>query len=702
MLSRMSPSPLHLADILEGMADAIPDRRRWSTMDHAYTYAEIDERSTRLATTCGLGIEPGEHVAVHSDNRIEWVDAFYGCLKARAVPININYNTSATSWPTSTTTPTPWPRSSPRTSWHAAQAVMTDKVRHVIVLGEQYDAALAAASTERPDPGRTPDDLYVVYTGGTTGNPKGVMWRIEDIIQAALNQARYGAPIESVEKLGEEAAANENPMVLMAAGPMMHGGSQWIMGNAHVAGQSIALYTEHSFDAEKVLDLTERAKVHLAGLPRRRDGATDRRGGPGRARAAGPVRTDGALQRCCAAVAARARAALRDLPGQVHPRHLRLLRGRRDRIQHGRRRRQADRRFAVTDEWRSSTPTCSLRPSAYVACSARTGPIPLGYYKDEAKTAATFREVGGRRWVLPGDFARREEDGTITLLGRGSVCINTGGEKVHPEEVEATLKRHPGVFDAVVVGTPHDRWGQQVTALVERREDSGLTEDELIAHCHAAIANYKCPKQIFFVDAVPRTPVSKVDYPASTARALELASPPARLTPCVPCSPPRATSCPPVRSGPTRSSGTASGRSPTSATAPLADDQPQRERHHHRLARARDAARSATATCSSTARSSRSTTAACPTSAPLQERMHVRKATTAARLAESVPAIYMVFDLLRLDGRDLTGEPLDERRELLAGLDLDGPGRCRRRTTTARCSTTPRSSRGSRASSASA
>ena len=153
---------------------------------------------------------------------------------------------------------------------------------------------------------------------------------------------------------------------------------------------------------------------------------------------------------------------------------------------------------------------------------AKTGAIPLGYYKDEKKTAATFPEVGGRRWVMPGDFAQREEDGSITLLGRGSVCINTGGEKVHPEEVEAVLKRHPDVFDAVVVGTPSERWGQQVTALVHAREGSDLTEEQVKEHCHALIANYKCPKQVFIVDEVPRTPVSKVDYPAATRRAIEL------------------------------------------------------------------------------------------------------------------------------------------------------------------------------------
>ena len=145
----------------------------------------------------------------------------------------------------------------------------------------------------------------------------------------------------------------------------------------------------------------------------------------------------------------------------------------------------------------------------------RSGPIPLGYYKDPEKTAANFKVVNGTRWAVPGDMARRESDGSVTVLGRGSVCINTGGEKVHPEEIEAVLLRHGDVFDAAVVGVEHERWGQQVTALVQPREGRTITEYDLLAHTRRLIAGYKVPKQIFFVEAVPRTAVSKVDYRAS-------------------------------------------------------------------------------------------------------------------------------------------------------------------------------------------
>jgi 3-oxocholest-4-en-26-oate---CoA ligase len=130
--------------------------------------------------------------------------------------------------------------------------------------------------------------------------------------------------------------------------------------------------------------------------------------------------------------------------------------------------------------------------------------------------------IDGKRWVVPGDFAQIEEDGSITVLGRGSVSINSGGEKIYPEEVEAALVQHPGVFDAVVVGTPNERWGQQVTALVQMREGAEVSADELRDHCRTLVADYKVPKAVFVVDVVPRTPVGKADYKRSADEALRL------------------------------------------------------------------------------------------------------------------------------------------------------------------------------------
>ena len=518
-----TPRPLNLADILEAMADAMPDRAAIATIDRDYSYAEIDERSTRLANhLVSLGVRPGDHVAVHSANRIEWVDAFYACFKARAVPININYKylhdelaylygnadcVAALIAPEHV---------------EALEELGLD-LRARIVFGEEYDAALAAASTQRLG-GRSADDHYVLYTGGTTGNPKGVVWRHEDIILAALNAGRFGAPIESVEKLAEEAAANENPMVLLACGPMMHGGSQWILGNGHVSGATVALFTQPNFSAEAILDLVQKAGVvSLTFLG-------DAMGRPvAEAILAEPDRWD---LSCLAAVSNGAAPLSEGVRAEIR----RALPGRfildsygssesgatASRIDDGSEGALGAPKFAAGDDVEVFDPDLKPCPVGVEGLLGRSGPMPLGYYNDPVKTDATFKTVDGVRWTIPGDFARREEDGSVTLLGRGSVCINTGGEKVHPEEVEAVLLQHDDVFDAVVVGTPHERWGEQVTALVQKRDGSSLDADAVRDFARTRISNYKVPKQVLFVDAVPRTPVSKVDYPASSALAREL------------------------------------------------------------------------------------------------------------------------------------------------------------------------------------
>ncbi|HSV41061.1 MAG TPA: acyl-CoA synthetase [Nocardioidaceae bacterium] len=521
-----TPRPLNLADVLETMADAVPDRIAVVTIDRDYPYSEIDERSTRLANhLVSLGVGAGDHVAVHSTNRIEWVDAFYGCLKARAVPININFKylhdelaylydnadcVAAIVAPEHV---------------EAVRALDLPSLKHLIVLGDEYDAALAAASTERLS-GRSGDDHYVLYTGGTTGYPKGVVWRQEDIIRAALNAGRFGAPLESVEQLGAEAAANASPMVMLACGPMMHGGSQWILGNGHVSGATVALYTEQNFSAEGILDLVQKAGVNSLTF------LGDAMGRPvAEAILAEPDRWDltslVAVSNGAAPLSEGVRAEIRRaLPGRFildsYGSSESGTTG--SRIDDGTEGAAGAPKFGVGADVEVFDSEFQPCPPGVDGMLGRTGPIPLGYYNDPEKTAATFKEVDGVRWSIPGDFARREEDGSVTVLGRGSVCINTGGEKVHPEEVEAVLLRHDDVFDAVVVGTDHERWGQQVTALVQRREGSTVTEEQLRDHARSLISNYKVPKQVLFIDKVPRTPVSKVDYPASTQLAKELLS----------------------------------------------------------------------------------------------------------------------------------------------------------------------------------
>lgn len=521
----MAERPLTLADVLETMADSVPDRPAIVTLDNSWTFAQVDERANRFANhLLSLGVQPGTHVAVHSPNRIEWVDAFYGSFKIGAVPINVNYKYLAEELRhiyanSDSTVAVVAPE------YEAlAQEAAGDLVSTWVVMGPEYDAAMAAASTERPQVERTGDDRYLIYTGGTTGMPKGVEWRQEDLIRAALNAARYGAPLEGLSQLAEEAKNVENPMVLLAAGPMMHGGSQWIMGNGHVAGQSIGFYTEPNFDAEKVLDLVE--KAHVVSLTF----LGDAMGRPvAEAILDNPDRWDlsslMAVSNGAAPLSIGVREEIRKaLPG----RFILDSYGASETGAAG---------SSMDDGSMDGKARFNIGPDVDVLGEddrpvevgvegflARSGPMPLGYYKDEAKTAATFKMIDGKRWVIPGDYARKEPDGTIIVLGRGSVCINTGGEKVYPEEVESALLRHDDVFDAAVAGTPHERWGQQVTALVQLREGAEVSEEDVISHVKGLLANYKAPKAVFFVEKVPRTPVSKVDYKATTELAAELAA----------------------------------------------------------------------------------------------------------------------------------------------------------------------------------
>ncbi|HEX5947060.1 MAG TPA: AMP-binding protein [Acidimicrobiales bacterium] len=505
----MTDRCIHLGDIVEVLADAIPGKPALIAAEKDLTYRQLDERATRLANhLLAEGVVAGDHVAIHAMNCVEWVEALYGCFKLRAVPININFryveHELAYLYDDS----------------DAVAAIVAPEfvdavpaLRHRLVIGDEYEAALGAASPERAFGARSPDDHYIVYTGGTTGMPKGVVWRQEDIVLGAMNAMRYGRPLDRVEQLGEEAAAAPGQLRLMGLGPMMHGGSQWVMGNTHVGGGAFVLYTARRFDPRDVLHLAARSEATMIST------IGDAMARPIAEVLLGPDRPDVDLPNLMAignggaplstAVREQLRVAL---PG-----------------------------ITVIDSYGASeTGATGTRPDAgedfaaprfdtgpevavfdddlrrcdpgEVGMLARTGHIPLGYHKDAAKTAKTFPVVDGTRWVIPGDFARIEDDGSISVLGRGSVSINSGGEKIHPEEVEAALVRHEAVFDAAVVGVPSDRWGQQVTALVNTRHGREVSADDLRAHCRSSMADFKVPKEIVFVEQIPRTPVGKVDY----------------------------------------------------------------------------------------------------------------------------------------------------------------------------------------------
>ena len=381
-----------------------------------------------------------------------------------------------------------------------------------------YEDAIAGGSPARDFPERSDDDIHMIYTGGTTGMPKGVMWRQEDIFYALCGgiDTYSNEKVKRPEELSERAAASDGPMTFYPVMPLMHGAGQVSTIRGCIHGDTVVLTPR--FDAESVWRLIESEKVNILGIT-----------GDAMAR---PLAD--ALERMHADLdlsslisigssAAIFSQSIKDQLMRLLPNILVVdsvgatetgMNGIKvavpgEKAHGGPATVQPSRDSIVVDD-----DLVEIVPgSGEVGRIARTGNIPLGYYKDPVRTAEVFFEHDGRRYSIPGDFATIEEDGQITLLGRGSIVINTGGEKVFPEEVEGVLKSHPDVFDVLVVGVPDERWGERVTAVVQPREGKTPSVEELDAHCRTQIAAYKAPKQVFLVDAISRAPSGKPDYP---------------------------------------------------------------------------------------------------------------------------------------------------------------------------------------------
>jgi 3-oxocholest-4-en-26-oate---CoA ligase len=514
----------NLADLLEIVVDTVPDREALVAGAARRTFGELDERANRVANhLLGLGLEPGAKVAIYGWNRAEWVETFFGAFKARLVPININYRYVADEL---------------RYVFENAdvEAVVVERsflplvrqieselprLRHVIVLEDggdadlggatPYEDALTAASAERPAADRSDDDLYILYTGGTTGTPKGVMWRHEDIFFAALGGGGFGQPpIRTPEEIAGRVWPEDGRVTSLTLAPIMHGAAQWGMCIMLFGGGKVVLYTPHGFDPHEAWGLAERERamtIMVVGdaMARPLGEALDQKSYD--LSSVVSVGSGGAVY--SAAVKAKLKEHLPNVLtiDTVGASELGASGSQQDP--------DAGPRFNTIESM--SVLGEDLRPvepgSGQVGLLARRGHIPLGYYKDEAKTAATFvTDPDGVRWSVPGDHARIEADGTITLLGRGSGCINTGGEKVYPEEVEAAVKSHPDVFDVIVVGVPDARFTERVAAIVQPRAGRTATLEDVANHCRTTIAGYKVPRELKVVDAIQRTPSGKADY----------------------------------------------------------------------------------------------------------------------------------------------------------------------------------------------
>ncbi|TPW16261.1 MAG: fatty-acid-CoA ligase fadD19 [Acidimicrobiaceae bacterium] len=535
----------NLADIARALAVAIPDREYFVQGETRLTYAEFVRRSLHLANALsarGLGChiertalarhESGQdHLALYLHNGHEYLEGLIGAYAARVAPFNVNYRyvddelvyllhdqAAAAIIYHSAFAPT-LQRIRQRVGALRVLLQVSDESGHGLLDGaEWYEDALTTNAAQTPAVTPRPDDLYVLCTGGTTGMPKGVLWRQSDIFVAALSGAstRLGREFESMDEIVEEATARGDRFRNMTTSPLMHGAAQWQALSALTHGNAIVLPRRSaSLDPADVWRTAERERVTMLQI------IGDSFAGPlldelDRTRYdlsalrivmnGGAVLSAGAKQRL-----------LRHLP--------RLA------IGDGLGTSEAGATAVSTSNGDViATNEFDLRPGSSVLSAdlsriltagedelgwlATSGRIPLGYFGDAAKTARTFPTIDGVRYVVAGDRARLLDDGRAELHGRDSATINSGGEKIFAEEVEGALMTHPAVVDVVVCGRPSQRWGSEVVAVVALRPDpdASVTVDDLLASAAATLARYKLPKAVLFRNRIERSPAGKVDY----------------------------------------------------------------------------------------------------------------------------------------------------------------------------------------------
>jgi acyl-CoA synthetase (AMP-forming)/AMP-acid ligase II len=517
----------NLGDLFEGVADAVAERTAIVSGPVRLSFAALDERANRLAhVLAAQGVGAGDHVALSMRNGHQYLEAMLAAFKLRAIPVNVNirYTTAELAYLVHDATPA--------FILHDAEiAERIDAVTASLAAGDRpgrlerghaYEDALAAASPDRPDVARSGDDRYLLYTGGTTGRPKGVVWRHEDLLFAALGGGNPGGdPVTSPEEVVNNARTGRTRC--LPASPFTHGTAHWVALSTLLNGGTVLVDTSSTFDAVALWDLAERERATILvivgdafGRPLADALADDPHrwllddllvilsGGA----VLSPVVRDALLAHLPWTVVVDGygtsetggQGQMPIWPGQPQTSLPRF---------------HVDEDTTVLDDAGRPAPP----GSGVVGRLARKGRLPLGYHGDPAASADTFMELHGQRWAIPGDLARVEADGSITLLGRGASSINTGGEKVFPEEVEAVLKAHPGVFDAVVVGIADERFGQRVAAVVAHRDGVSVDVEDLQHHCRNHLAPFKVPRKVVMVDEVARRPSGKVDLEWATATA---------------------------------------------------------------------------------------------------------------------------------------------------------------------------------------
>lgn len=546
----------NIGEAFAQIAAAVPDRACQIRGERVITWGEFMARAEALAVDLwAAGLQAQSKVACYLINCPEYMETLIGAFRAAMAPVNTNfrYGPEEIAYLFDNADAEAVVFHARYTETLEAVRPRTPKVRRWYVVADEtgtgpdwavpYEqvvtsgAATAATDLAALHPPCTPDDLLLLYTGGTTGMPKGVMWRQDDLFNVigAGGSAPAGIPpAADTAELARRAADPDHPSpVMVVACPLMHGTGQFSALIAMAAGGTVVSLPSASFDVAEMCAEVDRVGAtnlvivgqafagplleHLDAHRDRHDLSSlrvisssgvmwsheNKQGLLGHIPQVMLVDSFGSSEAVgLGASISTAAGTRRTASFELGPNNA-----------------------VFTEAGRRVTPG-----SGEIGLAAVGGFIPVGYYKDEAKTAATFRTIEGRRWSLPGDYAEVNPDGSITLLGRGSVCINTGGEKVFPEEVEEALKTHPAVRDAVVVGLPDDRFGERICAVVEPAA-AGATADvdalleELKAHVLTRLAPYKAPRAVVVVPSIGRAANGKVDYKGLRAHALDVTAP---------------------------------------------------------------------------------------------------------------------------------------------------------------------------------
>lgn len=527
-------SEWHFATLWESIADAVPERAAVVCGDRRVTWQQWDDRSARLASAyAAAGLGPDSKIGLYLYNSTEYTEAQFAAFKGRHVPINVNYrylddelhylleNSDSEALVFHTSLGDRVARVMERCP-NVKLWIEVDDGGESIGGTVQYEDVIAG-NEPAPRIQRSEDDLYMLYTGGTTGMPKGVMYNMGGMVQSFIASSfpvlGLGLPekMEDTAPLVKQATDAGGGLVSIPACPMMHGTGGWVgTMMPHCAGATVVALENRSFDAHELWSTAEREQANQVVI------VGDAFGKPmvkalAEAKDAGKPYNTGCVKLIVSSgvmwtTEVKAQMLewdefiLFDAMGSSEGSMGNQITTRGNLGQTA--------KFAMSPTTKVFTEDGRLvQPgSGETGLVAAGGNVPFGYYKDEKKSEATFKTIDGVRYSFPGDWARVEADGTLTLLGRGSQCINSAGEKIYPEEVEEAIKRHESVIDCLVVGIPDEKFGQCVAAVASVAADSAIGEPELRSFTKSKLSAFKAPKKIVVVDKVQRAPNGKADY----------------------------------------------------------------------------------------------------------------------------------------------------------------------------------------------